>query len=254
MILYEGPSMLNGMPIVSIMTGASRNEKTGPMHQVWILHRETKPTAAIRNGEDEAVCGTCPARGKWCYVFRGHDQVWKAYTNDKYERLSLNSLRKAGERKTIRLGAYGDPAAVPIEVWDRLLSKAAGWTGYTHMWRTCNPALRRWCMASVDTEPEFLQAASAGWRCFWVVPDAAAARAKYGKQAALCPHKSTGLQCLACLACSGVGTSFSGHIIEEVHGKATRTFRQFVARSGVQAPGVLEHPQAVLLSDGEEEG
>ena len=32
----------------------------------------------------------------------------------------------------VRLGTYGDPAAVPSYVWESLLSRAKGWTGYRH--------------------------------------------------------------------------------------------------------------------------
>ena len=46
----------------------------------------------------------------------------------------------------IRLGSYGDPAAVPIEIWDNLCSVAANYTGYTHQWATCDPNLKNYCM------------------------------------------------------------------------------------------------------------
>ena len=78
-VVYEGPSELNGAPIVAIITGLvtpSTNTKTGPMAQLWILDATTEPHVAVKTGEDESVCGDCPARNKWCYVttFKGRSQ------------------------------------------------------------------------------------------------------------------------------------------------------------------------------------
>ena len=45
-ILYEGPSMLDGAPIVVIATGfaeRSGNDKTGAMIQTWILRADIPP-------------------------------------------------------------------------------------------------------------------------------------------------------------------------------------------------------------------
>jgi hypothetical protein len=75
--------------------------------------------------------------------------------------------------KFVRLGTYGDPAAVPVDVWRALLRDASGHTGYTHQWQ--NPALpnlselRSLCMASVDTAQEAALATQLGWRYFRVV-------------------------------------------------------------------------------------
>ena len=66
----------------------------------------------------------------------------------------------------IRLGAYGDPAAVPAQVWQNVATHAAFWTGYTHQWRTCDPIYARWCMASCVTEDERRAAKALGYRTF----------------------------------------------------------------------------------------
>src|SRR5215469_6722148 len=53
-VVYEGPSMLDGAPIVCILTGLgkdSRNEKTGGgLYQTWILRRDINPIAATHSG------------------------------------------------------------------------------------------------------------------------------------------------------------------------------------------------------------
>lgn len=65
LVLWEGPSRLDGAPIVLIATGMRRgssNEKTGPMVQTWILRQDVAPHVAQRTGADASVCGDCPLR------------------------------------------------------------------------------------------------------------------------------------------------------------------------------------------------
>lgn len=144
MIIYEGPSELTGDPIVAIATSGSKNRKTGDMIQVWILSQDMDPLTANRTGADRAICGSCPLKGKTtdkstgtaservCYVLLQNAPlaVWRKYKAGGYER--ARSLVKFGAGKKIRLGAYGDPAALPIQVVDQLLKHAITWTGYTH--------------------------------------------------------------------------------------------------------------------------
>ena len=83
MILYEGPSILDGKPIVVIMTGAkapSHNAKTGAMAQTYILRQDIPPLEAVKSKEDVSICGDCPHKGTSCYVNvgQGPSAVWKA--------------------------------------------------------------------------------------------------------------------------------------------------------------------------------
>ena len=59
-VLYEGPSLLDGEPIVAILTGlrsSSGNRKTGAMLQTWILRADVSPAepreAELLGYEDE---------------------------------------------------------------------------------------------------------------------------------------------------------------------------------------------------------
>jgi hypothetical protein len=45
-VLYRGPSLLDGSPIVAIATIGSTNVKTGPMVQTWILRADMNPLEA----------------------------------------------------------------------------------------------------------------------------------------------------------------------------------------------------------------
>lgn len=51
MIIYRGPSLLDGAPIVAIATGLDgkhRNSKTGNMVQTWIMRDDIAPISRLR--------------------------------------------------------------------------------------------------------------------------------------------------------------------------------------------------------------
>jgi hypothetical protein len=182
-VVYEGPSLYDGTPIVVVVTGfagkASANRKTGALLQSWILRADIDPIAALRAGTDTAVCGTCPHRSKasggsgGCYVNVGQAPlaVWRAWKRGIYPRVSdPRELAALVAGRPLRLGSYGDPAAVPVAVWQALGSGAAFRTGYTHGWRTADPALRALCMASADSIADAREAQALGYRTFRVAP------------------------------------------------------------------------------------
>ena len=57
-VMYEGPSVLDGAPIVVIATMKSGNTKTGNMVQVWIIRSDMHPVTASKVGADAAICGS----------------------------------------------------------------------------------------------------------------------------------------------------------------------------------------------------
>lgn len=170
-VFWRGPSELTGDPIMCIAGQRTINAKTGPMIQVWILRADIGPIEAVKQGGDDAICGDCKLRGDFgkdraCYVqwFRAPVNIFRSHTLE----WSLERFALAVDGKQIRLGAYGDPVAVPVHVWESVLRLAAGWTGYTHQWRWCDAAFKRFLMASVDSLIEQREAASRGWRTFRV--------------------------------------------------------------------------------------
>lgn len=220
MILYNGPSRIDGQPIVAIATGydrPSKNAKTGEMVQVWILARDVNPVSAVVEGKDKSICGTCRHRGtlgnRTCYVNVGKAprNIWRKYQAGGYQDLTSNEptkrqyheeLEMFGQGRKIRLGAYGDPAAVPSSVWLSLTSLAIGWTGYTHLWKL-RPSLRGLLMASVDTIAEHQMAKRLGWRTFRVKPTNAP---DVLAQEIVCPaSEEAGKRtvCASCLLCNG---------------------------------------------------
>src|SRR5665213_3625885 len=178
-VVYRGPSLLvPSAQIVAILTSGSRNSKTGDMAQVWILAADKFPRDAAALGEDDSICGDCrwrgdgPGAGRTCYVNLAHapTNVFRAYQAGRYAEALTDMARfRLGQGKHLRLGAYGDPAAVPVRIWERLLHGAAGWTGYTHQWRTCAPWYKTVLMASVDSVAERVEAKQRGWRTFRAV-------------------------------------------------------------------------------------
>ena len=215
--LWRGESALTGDPIVALascMARPSRNDKTGDMIQTWILRRDMSPIGAAAEDEDDAVCGDCKFRaGNGCYVaLRSPQAVWKTWKAGNVPRIQPQDLVR--NTKPIRLGAYGDPAALPFEVWaGLLLVHTSGWTGYTHQWRTCDQRFRQIVMASVDTDAEYDEAKSMGWRCFRTVADDTVEV----DDAVLCPAYASGVTCADCLLCCGT-TRGAKSITMPIHG------------------------------------
>ncbi len=216
LVVYRGPSRFDGGPIVAILTGllsASRNSKTGPQCQLHITREDVAPHVAQRSGADYSVCGSCPLRPKLaskgeprCYVktWQGTNSAHK-YSSHKPVRLAqaLEQLRG----KSLRLGSYGEPYALPESLITQLTEASSGWTGYTHAWQRPDAQwLRNTCMASCETELEAWQAWGMGWRTFRTTPRDGA-RGALARLETLCPHVSSGgnVQCIDCGLCSGAG-------------------------------------------------
>jgi hypothetical protein len=207
-VIWEGSSPIDGAPIVAIVVWHSRNAKTGDMSQTFILRSDMKPTDGLANGEDASICGDCKHRGsvdspRTCYVEVGKsvNAVYKCYAAGNYPTVSPGDASSILRGRAVRLGAYGDPAMVPASVWDSLVSRASGYTGYTHQWRTAS-SHRHLCMASVDSPAEHLEAQAQGWRTFRVRKESE----EILPGEAVCPASAEGgnrTTCDRCRLCSG---------------------------------------------------
>jgi hypothetical protein len=129
-----------------------------------------------------AICTTARARARRrCVpVFLAPFSIWNSYTRSvsttalphsanrrgSYVNVADNEITALFAGRGIRLGAYGDPAAVPARIWEAATARAAFWTGYTHQWRICDPIFARWCMASCETKVEREEARALGYRTF----------------------------------------------------------------------------------------
>ncbi len=237
-IIYRGASLLDGKPIVVVaITAESKNSKTGNLVQTYIMaDNGLSPVESARNLEDVSVCGDCKHRrgmGGSCYVNLGQgarsvmDGVMRGIYPEVWAQLNVVSSLISGRK--VRLGTYGDPAAVPAFVWQELLQFAGGHTGYTHQWASGKADhVKQWCMASVDTLGEMVRAQAAGWRTFRVTaPDTVGAFAREMP----CPaseEQGKRLTCATCMACSG-GDSKKASVTIVVHGSLKNRFAASIA-------------------------
>ena len=216
-VLYEGPSLLDGAPIVVIATGfteRSGNDKTGGMLQTWILRADIPPHHAFTSEAGASVCGDCPHfLNRTCYVrwYQAPLAVWNCWHHGAgYAQASPDDFNDA----ILRVGSAGDPAAVPAAIWLPILERVAAHTGYTHQWR--QPVAAWACgllQASCDGFADYLDATAHGWNTFLVTPAGTPAPAGTVHCAASAErgHKTT---CAACTLCDGA----SANVVIHAHG------------------------------------
>jgi len=226
-VIYRGPSLLDGAPIVALAITGSSNRKTGDMVQTYIMRADVKPTEALKSGDDASICGDCkhrPYLGGACYVVvaQGPLVVWKQFQKRAYPDESPDAVAGIVTGRMVRLGTYGDPAAVPAAIWRSLLRNAAGHTGYTHQWQRADD-LRDLCMASVDTPEERQDAAAKGWRTFRV----RLAEEPVAAREFVCPaSEEAGKRktCVTCGACNGARREGQASPVIMAHGSKARRF------------------------------
>jgi len=212
-IIYRGPSMLDGAPIMVVAIVSNRNRKTGAMVQTYIMRDDINPLDANKSGADFSICGNCPLRGiatndpkakqakeRKCYVLLGQGPliVWKAFQRGYYSEITGHAAIAAfGAGFMVRIGTYGDGSAVPSYIWESLISLAVGHTGYSHQSGMAqsgfNPALY---MVSVETESQARAAWDKGYRTFRI------GNAPIAGKEIICPS-ARGIKCADCGLCAG---------------------------------------------------
>ena len=216
--VWRGPSRIEGSPLVVLVTGlkGSTNSKTGNMCQSYILRSDMSPLQALRTGSDTAMCGGCVHKAKaydgktWqgrsCYVRveQAPLGIYRAWKRGNVPRVTLPELSELTRGRMVRLGTYGDPASVPLKVWDAYTAHATMWTGYTH--QAANKKLRdvlKYCQISADSEGDSIAARASGIGSFRVL----AQRESALPFEMVCPaskEASKVATCATCKACSGL--------------------------------------------------
>lgn len=228
-IVYEGPSQLDGSPIVVIINkikAASKNAKTGALVQSFIIRSDVNPIEALKTGDDAAICGHCIHRPSLasvtgappCYVNVGRSvaSVYKAYKRGSYTKASPGEVALYLTGLKLRIGTYGDGAAAPIDVWQQLTQFTTDHVGYSHQW--LNPSFdhQAWSklvMASADNIDEAAQANLYGMRVFRV---SIGADKQNGEVS--CPASAEGgkkTTCENCMLCAGTSKSAKDIVIAD---------------------------------------
>ena len=234
-VIYKGPSLSDGAPIVVVATIKSKNGKTGNMVQTWIIRSDMSPLSALA-GADVSICGDCvlrPANGGGCYVNVGKapSRVFAAFQRGRYIDISDSpaAITAIGRNRENRFGAYGDPMAVPVGVWNALDAESAGRTGYTHQWHNLSiaPAQRagimRLCMASVNDPAEQAAAKALGSRTFRVrLADEPLLPREFACPAS--PEGGDSQTCQTCLACNGAERPKAADAAIVVHGPSAKRY------------------------------
>lgn len=221
LLLYRGASLLSdGGEIAAIMTGLERpsvNVQTGRMLTVWFVPTSSKPSDAVRNGDDSRVCGGCSMRpssgGKLrCYVRhnRGPDQVWRGLAGNLIESETLGiddacAIIKAS-KLGLRLGGWGDPASVRPDLISAWIQAARFHTGYTQQWRS-RPDLAGLLMASVTSIDEAAEAQAMGFKTYRIADAKSPPDKSLGER--WCPTVIDGVtSCKECKGCDGSKRSY----------------------------------------------
>ena len=253
-IIWRGRSAIGDRGPIAAVVKRRGNAKTGrEMPQLFTLCTDERgrfldPRETIADGTDTDICGYCPHRGTYhlvggeliyvgrsCYVdMRGLVSQWKALQRGRYDEATgtdrvARYYRRAMDGwmvgRRVRLGAYGDPAALPLRVLDRITRHAVGHTGYTHQWRDRPPSFARYLMASAESDQDERDAMAEGYRTFRVRSgEDPIGSTVDGVRSTECPAYTHGATCDACALCAGSMTDRPGvvqRITIRAHGLGT---------------------------------
>jgi len=227
-VLWRGLSPFDQSPIVAIATLESVNGKTGDMVQVWILPDGRMPLETLRENDNGGICGDCPLQGVYdpgkkgnggkqggmvgrgCYVqvYQAPTTITNAYNRGSYPDFVRSRDEEVLSGRKIRLGAYGDPAMMPIDLVEYLVKISTGHTGYSHQLlgmkdRELANRYAQVLMVSCHNVAQHEEAGRRGWRAFTIVAEKHASEERFPTDAVECPFYTHGVQCDTCLLCSG---------------------------------------------------
>ena len=161
-----------------------------------------------------------------CYVVVSQAPLskWKQFHRGEFPVVELEDLPDLFRGAfPVRIGSYGDPTAVPVEVWRGVLEHQVCWTGYTSQWRREEyQEYKDFLMASVSDPVEMQEAHQLGWRTFRIgrknEPLIAGVEI-------ICPATPEGgfrTQCDSCNLCMGRARSGAKSIVTAPHGTGAK--------------------------------
>ena len=234
-VIYKGISLLdNETPIMVVMSGYnkdSKNEKTGPLVQLYILPIDILPKDAYQSGS-KSVCGDCKYNGNnGCYVRWSHlKSLWNSAR--KQNPVSMRIAKELIKGLRVRVGAAGDPAAIPFSFWNSLLSGCENHTGYTHQWDKDEfSSLSSLFVASTDSKDETRRANEKGWSTFEVIDNEEPSASSILCLATDTTKTKNGLpfDCASCMGCNGKGKQKNWYV--KLHGATNTVAKARKARS-----------------------
>jgi hypothetical protein len=278
-VIWEGTSPITKLDLVAVLTvRESDNEKTGNMLGVYIFPADVKRLAIptgdiISRGLDAACCGDCVFRSKQaggsggCYthgptLYLGTISLFKALKETGWPALDLTGKdagfirRQCESGRKLRLGVYGDPGLLPLELVSAICAEAglddrgrANWTGYSHAWRQLDKRWQKFLMASTETEEGTDEAQEAGWRTFRV--GQVGGRPEPGEfncpASAEMGYRSS---CEKCMACAGTSSLTAKNVVIAAHGSNSNILRAIGVVGGARPDfkaklqGSTERPKA----------
>ena len=226
--------------VVGIITLESKNVKTGNIAQAWILPANVPNMwDVMRKGSNntaaDAICGCCPHRrdrNGACYVMpQGVEAVHRSYRAGKYPDLSKGGLHRAVPflaGRVLRMGAYGDPAAIDAKIWQALKAVTSGHTGYTHQMDHPNikgteqaSEIAKLCMISCETVKQAEKWQSRGCKTFRIMPAGVD-----NTMASEIPCPADPEKGLTCLTCNNRCDTRNKSVTVPVHGTLSHEFNK----------------------------
>ena len=176
-----------------------------------------KKKALLKRIEDKKNKGLNSINiNRTCYVatFQAPLSIYKSWLKGNYETLTPKQVQKRLAYKKVRLGSYGDPIHIPLNILDVILKHTLGTTGYTHQWKNKEYIkYSRYLMASVETIKEKIQANSLNYRTFRVRQGTETITDEVG---CLSDKKARGnkklVNCVDCMMCSGLTSKVKQNI------------------------------------------
>ncbi len=134
---------------------------------------------------------------------------------------TLKEIESFGSLQGVRLGRYGDPCAVPNDIWKALINKALYSTAYTHA--AINP-MPESIMTSTDNLWQSVKAWGRGERTFRVISDIN----QLYRNEILCPaseEMGKRATCASCKLCGGASVNAKSIAIV-AHGRWLRNINK----------------------------
>lgn len=181
----------------------------------------------IRTAEEASATHISYKRSCYVNIGQGALVTYRALLAGSYPDARPEFVAQILTGRRVRLGTYGDPAAIPANVWRALLTHADGHTGYTHQWRDMSEErraeFRPLTMASADSEQDRTDAVAAGFRTFRVRSESQPMMS--GE--IVCPASEEGGRktvCETCGLCAGTTARTSKTVAIIAHGAGSTHF------------------------------